>query len=53
MKKYVIVRVYESLSPSIVWSTDNLDDAKAYATIMNRNEGFPYEVLTRVNYAEA
>lgn len=44
MKKYVVMRVYKSVSPSILFETDNEDDAKQYATIMSHQDDYLYSV---------
>lgn len=44
MKKYIVMRVYSSIAPSGVFMTDIMEDAKAYAEIMARNDGNDYAV---------
>lgn len=48
MKKYFVARTYESLNPSIVFSTDIKKDAEDYAAIMRRSEGREFIVLTMI-----
>lgn len=39
MKKYFVLREYsQGLLPSVLFQTENMEDAQAYAAIMNRNE---------------
>ena len=47
MKKYYVARTYDSglTTPTVVFMTDILEDAKAYAGIMERAEGKTYSVL--------
>ena len=45
MNKYVVMREYSSgIRPSVVFTTDNKDDAEQYARIMQRNDGYMYAV---------
>lgn len=40
MKKYFVLRQYstEWMLPNVLFQTENMEDAQAYAAIMNRNE---------------
>lgn len=46
MKKYAVLRVYNVVSPSVVFQTDDRADAVSYAGIMNRTDGYVYAVVT-------
>lgn len=45
MKKYAVLRVYNVVSPSVVFQTDDRADAVSYAGIMNRTDGYVYAVV--------
>lgn len=47
MKKYIVVR-NSCLVPDVRFQSDVREDAKAWAEIMNRNEGGEYVVFERV-----
>lgn len=44
MKKYVVMRVFKSLNSSVLFETDNEEDARQYATIMSRQDDYLYSV---------
>ena len=44
MKKYVVMRVYGTLNPSVLFTCDSEDDAKQYATIMSHQDEYMYSV---------
>ena len=50
MKKYFVLKSYRKASGSIEFQSNNLDDCKVWAEIMNRNEdpnsGYSYSVGT-------
>lgn len=44
MKKYIVIREFTVMNPTVVFSSDNKDDAEQYARIMQRNDGYMYAV---------
>ena len=44
MKKYVVMRVYGTLNPTVLFACDSEDDAKQYATIMSHQDDYVYSV---------
>jgi len=46
MKKYLVLKMYNTVSPSIVYMTDNETDARSLAEIYSRNEDANYQVAT-------
>lgn len=44
MKKYVVMRVYETLNPTVLFTCDSHADAKQYATIMSHQDKYLYSV---------
>lgn len=44
---YYVIKLYRALYPSVVFTTESFNDAKAYAAIMHRNDpDYNYIVLT-------
>ena len=44
MKKYVVMRVYGTLNPSVLFTCDDKDDAENYARIMSHQDVYTYIV---------
>lgn len=44
MKKYIVVKVYNTCYSSVVFSTDIKEDAVAYAEIMHRSDDQEYKI---------
>lgn len=44
MKNYVVLRVYETINPSVVFACNDEQDAKDFARLMSRQDNYSYEV---------
>lgn len=44
-RSYYVIKRYKSFLPSIVFDTESLEDAKEFAAIMHRTDGYEYSVL--------
>lgn len=44
MKKYVVMRVYQNVSPLVLFACDDKDDAENYARIMSHQDEYTYSV---------
>lgn len=44
MKKYVVMREYGTLNPTVLFTCDSEDDAKQYAMIMSHQDEYLYSV---------
>ena len=44
-KTYYVIRKYSNLLPSIVFDTESLEDAREFAAIRHRRDGFEYSVV--------
>lgn len=44
MKKYVVLRWFKSLNPSVLFTCDNKSDAEDYARIMSHQDEYIYSV---------
>lgn len=44
MKKYVVMRVYGTLNPSVLFACDDKVDAENYAMIMSHQDEYIYSV---------
>lgn len=49
MKKFLVLRVYKYTTPSVVFQTDEENDALNIADIYSRTEGAEYRVASLVD----
>lgn len=45
MKKYAVLRVYETCNPSVLFTCNEEQDAKDYARIMSHQDDYKYVVV--------
>lgn len=46
MKKYLVFRMYKSVTPDVVFMSDDLDRAKCWAEVMHAEENRDYVVVS-------
>ena len=49
MKRYLVLKVYETTTPCVLFMSDSLEDATAYATIMSHQDSYEYAVVDSAN----